>query len=90
MINYELARVAQQELGLYHFTGKRQATTITAIYNAWVGKHMEDLGEQEHQYIQVFGESPDHDAEFKTLMIRSFMRDSRNYDNHKWLTDNLK
>ena len=63
---------------------------LTTIFNAWVEKHIEDLVEEEHQYIQVFGENPDHDAEFKILLIRSFVRDSKNYDNHMWLNNNLR
>lgn len=63
---------------------------LTEIFNRWVEKHIGEIVEDEHDYIHLFGESEDHNNEFKTVMIRSFVKDSKLFDNHKWLADNLK
>jgi hypothetical protein len=75
MINYELARVAQQELGLYYITGKRQAKKVTSIYQAWKHKHQNKL-------------IPRNETNLRLAEL--FIESSRVFDNHKWLTDNLK
>ena len=85
MINYELAYVAQQELGLYHITGERQMRQITAIFRAWVSKHSEDI----EKLSEYFYSKKNNTQTFRDVLYGLFMSESRDHDNHKWLTDNL-
>jgi len=63
---------------------------LTTIFNRWVEKHIGEIVDDEHLYIHLFGESDNHNAEFKTHVIRSFVRESRIHDNHMWLNHNLR
>ena len=88
MINYELARVAQQELGLYHITGERQMRQITSIFKAWMNKHSDEIDTwKDGFYTCHMGESSG--LNFREVLVNMFMQFSREHDNHKWLTNNL-
>ena len=87
MTNRELDVVAEQELGLVCW-GKA-SENLTAIFRAWMAKHDDHLGRcKDTFYGANMGE--ELGITFREWLYRLFLRSSEEYDNHKWLTDNLK
>ena len=80
---HELVSLAKQELGIAVDTIR-----IQSIFDAWTIKHIQHLVDDQERYEWTVG--PISDDDYRRVCYREFMRESRDFDNHKWLTDNLK
>ena len=84
MTNRELDVMAEQELGIVCWP--KVSEKLSAIFQAWMDKHSENI-----EYLsEHFYSKKNNTRNFRDVLYELFFDDSCDYDNHKWLIDNLK
>ena len=88
MINYKLTSLAEQEEGirqsLFEFTAV-EAEKLSAIFQAWMQKYSRNIEVMSDHFYD-----DNNTQNFRDVLYELFFDDSCDYDNHKWLVDNLK
>ena len=88
MMNRELDVMAEQELGIVCWP--KVSEKLSAIFQAWMRKHAELIDEMADYFYSKGNRGLDAPINFRDVLYELFLEDSREYDNHKWLVDNLK
>ena len=89
MTNRELSRLAEQEEGIRTamcYLSDSDSEKLSAIFQAWMHKYSENI----QMLSDRFYSKKNNTQTFRDALYVLFMSESRDHDNHKWLTDNLK
>ena len=84
MTNLELMTTVRRE-GVAFSINKPNAEKLSAIFQAWMQKYSRNIEVMSDHFYD-----DNNTQNFRDVLYELFFDDSRDYDNHKWLTDNLK
>jgi len=85
MTNLELMTTVRRE-GVAFSINQLNAEKLSSIFRAWMTKHSGLI----EDYADYFYSKENNTLNFRDVLYELFVEDSREYDNHKWLEDNLK